>query len=189
MDSGGGPELSVGDRGTAKWGPVKERMALGESHSVPSWPPRFSVGVNWKSVCRWIMIFQETAGGKVPRLIIYSDSGPLAGDLGACLSGRFLIQRVTSLSAATLAIDQHSAALLVVPGRRTTLGPELIPLYRRAVKHHCRVLLLGCDQSGLDQDLQEKIQVLPQFPSPEILFNSLLNGEKNPGRAQRAEGS
>jgi hypothetical protein len=69
------------------------------------------------------------------------------------------------------------------------LGPELIPLYRRAVKHHCRVLLLGCDQFGLDKDLQEKIQVLPQFPSPEILFSSLLNGENNPGRAHRAEGS
>lgn len=164
-------------------------MTLGESHSVPSWSPRFSDGVKWKSVCRWIMIFQETAGDKFPRLVIYSDSGPLAGDLGACLSGRFLVQRVTSLSAANLAIDRHSAALLVVSGRSTTLGPELIPLYRRAVKHHCRILLLGCDQSGLDHDLQEKIKVLPQFPSPELLFSSLLNGESNRGRAQRAEGS
>ena len=135
------------------------------------------------------MIFQETAGDKIPRLIIYSESGPLAGDLGACLSGRFFVQRVTSLSAANLAIDQHSTALLVVPGRRAMLGPEFIPLYRRAVKHHCRILLLGCDQSGLDEDLQEKIQVLPQFPSPEFLFSSLLNGEVNPDRARRAEGS
>lgn len=164
-------------------------MALGESHSVLSWSPRFSNGVNGKSVCRWVMIIQETAGDKIPRLVIYSDSGPLAGDLGACLSARFLVQRVTSLSAANLAIDHNSVALLVVPGRRTTLGPELIPLYRRALKHHCRVLLLGCVQSGLDKDLQEKIQVLPQFPSPEFLFSSLLNGEKSPDRAQWAEGS
>lgn len=135
------------------------------------------------------MVRVEKSKGEIPRLIIFSDSGPLAGDLGACLSGRFLVQRVTSLSAAGLALDQRSEALLVVPGRQTILGPEFTPLFRRAVKRNCRVFLLGCEQPDLDEDLQEKIQVLPQFPSPDLLFSSLLSEEKKPLKAKKAEGS
>ena len=134
------------------------------------------------------MIQMEKSGGEIPRVIIFSDSGPLAGDLGACLSGRFLVHRVTSLSAASLALNHHPEALLVVPGTKTTLGPEFIPLYKRAIKRNCRVLLLGCAQPGLDGDLQEKIQVLPQFPSPDILFSNLLSGKVQPLKAKKAEG-
>ena len=134
------------------------------------------------------MVQMEKPGGEIPRLIIFSDSGPLAGDLGACLSGRFHVQRVTSLSAADLALDQRSEALLVVPGRKATLGPEFIPLFRRAVEKNCRVLLLGCVQPELDEDLQEKIQVLPQFPNPDLLFSSLLNWKVQQLKAKKAEG-
>ena len=135
------------------------------------------------------MIHLEKSGDEIPRLIIFSDSGPLAGDLGACLSGRFLVQRVTSLSAAGLALDHQSEALLVVPGSQTSLGPEFIPLFRQAIKRNCRVLLLGCTQPELDEDLQEKIQVLPQFPSPDLLFSSLLIGKAKPLKAKTAEGT
>ena len=162
-------------------------MALGESHSGPI-RPLLENPKNPESVWNWIMNQMEKSGGEIPRVIIFSDSGPLAGDLGACLSGRFLVQRVTSLSAADLALNDHSEALLVVPGREATVGPEFIPLFRRAVKRNCRVLLLGCVQPDLDEDLREKIQVLPQFPSPDLLFSSLLNGKVQPQKAKTAEG-
>jgi len=109
----------------------------------------------------------------LPRVIIFSESGPLAGDLGACLSGRFAVERVTSLSGAGNALDRPAAALLIVPGRRDRVGSECIPLFRRAVDIGCRVLLLGGIQAELDENLKEKIVELPPFPSPALLFDGL----------------
>jgi hypothetical protein len=121
------------------------------------------------------MNHETVSGSDFPRLIIYSDGGPLAGDLGACLAGRFLVDRVTSLAAAGRALDRSAAALLVAPNSRMTLGTEFIPLVRRAVCGGCRVLLVGCDLPGTDEDLRNGIQALPQFPSPDLLFASLLD--------------
>ncbi len=124
-------------------------------------------------MCEKTMVHAPKSGGHLPRVIIFSESGPLAGDLGACLSGRFAVERVTSLSGAGNALDRPSAALLVVPGRRDLVGAECIPLFRRAVDSGCRVLLLGGIQAELDEDLKEKIVELPPFPSPALLFEGL----------------
>jgi len=119
------------------------------------------------------MEHESKSRGNPPRVIIFSESGPLAGDLGACLSGRFAVERVTSLSGAGNALDRPSAALLIVPGRRDRVGPECISLFRRAVDSGCRVLLLGDVHPELDEDLKEKIIELPPFPSPALLFEGL----------------
>jgi len=119
------------------------------------------------------MVHAAKSGGELPRVIIFSESGPLAGDLGACLAGRFAVERVTSLSAAGSALDHPSDALLVVPGRRDHVGAECIPLFRRAVGCGCRVLLLGGIHPELDEDLKDKIIELPLFPSPALLFEGL----------------
>ena len=119
------------------------------------------------------MVHGNKSAGNLPRVIIFSESGPLAGDLGACLSGRFAVERVTSLSGAGNALDRPAAALLVVPGRRDSVGSECIPLFRQAVESGCRVLLLGGFQSELDEDLKGKIVALPPFPSPALLFEGL----------------
>ena len=113
------------------------------------------------------------SGGDPPRVIIFSESGPLAGDLGACLSGRFAVERVTSLSGAGDALDRPSVALLIVPGRRDRVGPECTSLFRRALDSGCRVLLLGGVHPELDKDLKEKIIELPPLPSPALLFERL----------------
>jgi hypothetical protein len=111
--------------------------------------------------------------GGSTRVIIYSESGPLAGDLGACLSGRFAVERVTSLAAAGCALDQPAGALLVVPGRREGSGADCASLLRRAVDSGCRVLFLGALDSDLEDDLKAKIVVMTPYPSPALLFEGL----------------
>jgi hypothetical protein len=127
-------------------------------------------------------------GGPIPRVVIFSESGPLAGDLGACLSGRFSVERVTSLTGAQRAMRTPSDALLIVPGRRDRVDPECYPLFRQAVAGGCRVLLLGFNQPEFDDDLLEKIVVLPQFPSPAALFEG-LSGLPEAKKKKKAEGS
>ena len=124
-------------------------------------------------MCEKTMIHAAKSGDELPRIIIFSESGPLAGDLGACLAGRFAVERVTSLSVAGSALDQPSDALLVVPGQRDRMGPECIPLLQRAVDSDCRVLLVGGINFELDEDLKGKIVELPPFPSPALLFDRL----------------
>ena len=113
------------------------------------------------------------SGGGSPRVIIFSQSGPAAGDLGACLSGRFAVERVTSLAAAGNALDHPAGALLIVPSRRDPVGPEFNLLFRRAVDGGCRIFLLGNLDSDFDEDLKDKIMVLPPYPSPALLFEGL----------------
>jgi hypothetical protein len=120
-----------------------------------------------------IMERQVNHEGPLPRVIIFSESGPLGGDLTACLSGRFLVERVTSLSGVGLALGQPAGALLVVPDRRSRLDSQANALLRQAVDGGCRVLLLGCDRPQLDEDLKGRVVVLPQFPSPTQLFEGL----------------
>ena len=126
-----------------------------------------------ESVCEKTMVHAAKSGGEQPRVIIFSESGPLAGDLGACLSGRFAVERVTSLSAAYSALDTPADALLVVPGRSDRVGAECIPLFQRAADCSCRVLLLGGIHFELDEVLKKKIVELPPFPSPVLLFDRL----------------
>ena len=111
--------------------------------------------------------------GLPPRIIIFSESGPLGGDLTACLSGRFSVERVTSLSGVGLALDRPAAALLVVPDHRSRIDVQSNALLRQAVAGGCRVLLLGCEKPDLDEDLKGRVVVLPQFPSPAQLFEGL----------------
>ena len=124
-------------------------------------------------VCEKTMVHAAKSGGELPRIIIFSESGPLAGDLGACLSGRFAVERVTSLAAAVSALDRPSDALLVVPARSDRGGAECIPLFQRAVESDCRVLLVGGINFEFDEDLKGKIVELPPFPSPALLFEGL----------------
>ena len=131
-------------------------------------------------------MFQEPrTGGVLPRVIIFSESGPLAGDLGACLSGRFAVERVSNLTAAARAFDCPVGALFIVPSRRDPVGPEFNPLFRRAVEGGCRIFLLGNLDSDLDENLKDKITVLPPYPSPTLLFEGLSG---LPGAWKAAEG-
>ena len=123
--------------------------------------------------------------GEPPRVIIFSESGPLGGDLAACLSGRFAVERVTSLAGMGLALEEPAAALLVVPDGRSRLNDHSRDLLRQAVGAGCRVLVLGCARPDFEGDLADRITVLPQFPSPAELFEGL---EGLGGAAREAQG-
>lgn len=131
-------------------------------------------------------MFQASrTGGGFSRVIIFSESGPLAGDLGACLSGRFAVERVSNLTAAEKALDRPAGALFIVPSRRDPVGPEFNPLFRRAADLGCRIFLLGNLDADLDETLKDKITVLPPYPSPTLLFEGLSG---LPGAWKAAEG-
>lgn len=163
-------------RAIVSWEPGNVRMALGESHSVPEpVPTAFGRAQQWGVRSRFERIMERMASheGIPPRIIIFSESGPLGGDLTACLSGRYTVERVTSLSGVGLALGRPAGALLVVPDRRSRLDAQSNALLRKAVDNGCRVLLLGCDRPQLDDDLKGRVVVLPQFPSPAQLFEVL----------------
>jgi len=115
----------------------------------------------------------ENPGENKPRIIILSESGPLGGDLGAYLSGRFNVVRVTGLAGAETALDSPTFALLLVSDRHVSLSPRCLALVRRAVADKCRVLLVGFDKPDLEADLRDKVLVLPELPSPQSLFEGL----------------
>ena len=131
-------------------------------------------------------MFQTSrTGGALPRVIIFSESGPLAGDLGAYLSGRFAVERVSNLTAADRALDRPAGALFIIPSRRDPVGVEFNPVFRRAVEGGCRIFMLGNLDSELDENLKDKITVLPPYPSPALLFEGLSG---LPGAWKAAEG-
>ena len=152
-------------------------MTLGESHSGFTRFPLFPLKMRGEQGARGqfgqVMDSKGKTGGQAPRVIIFSESGPLGGDLTACLSGRFAVERVTSLSGVGSALDRPAAALLVVPDRRHKVNSQSSAMLRRAVEGGCRVLLLGCDHPDIDDDLKSRITILPQFPSPTQLFDGL----------------
>ena len=200
--------VSKGDRvkSAARGG----RNAGGGSDAIFSWRANNDGGSRGRSGWRWARVIPIPTGfpvftgisvrmgeegrtmaglvksrGDPPRVIIFSESGPLAGDLSAILAGRFDVERVTSLQGAVAALERPSTALLFVPGHRDGVRPECFPLFRQAVENGCRVLLLGCVRPGLEEDLQGRVEVMPHFPSPEELFQGLRGAS---GTALAGEG-
>ncbi len=112
-------------------------------------------------------------GSNLPRITIFAESGPLAGDLAACLSGRFDIDRVTSLQGALKSLALGCQAMLILRGVQEEFGPARVDLVKQAVGDECRVLILGSGGLGLESDLEAKVIHLPPLPSPQILFETL----------------
>ena len=108
-----------------------------------------------------------------PHITIYADSGPLAGDLAACLSGHFEINQVNSPKGALLALSRGCQALLILQGAQGELGVVHSDLVKQAIAERCRVVVLGSGGLGLGSDLNQKIVQLPHLPSPQLLFDAL----------------
>ncbi len=119
----------------------------------------------------------ERVNRQLPVVAIFAESGPLAGDLAACLSGRFCIDRVTSLQGALKSIGSGCRALLILRGTQDEFGPACTDLVKQAVADSCRVLILGSGGLGLESELGAKVVCLPPLPSPQILFENLSDLE------------
>lgn len=121
---------------------------------------------------------QPLNNGKIsPQITIYAESGPLAGDLAACLSGRFDIERVTSPKAALVSLARGCQAILILKGAQEELGPARLDLVKQALSDQCRVVILGSGGLGLESDLNQQVVQLPPLPSPQLLFETLAGLE------------
>ncbi len=119
----------------------------------------------------------ERVNKQLPVVAIFAESGPLAGDLAACLSGRFRVDRVTSLQGALKSVGSGCRALLILRGTQDEFGPACTDLVKQAVADSCRVLILGSGGLGLESELGAKVVCLPPLPSPQILFENLSDLE------------
>lgn len=147
-------------------------LALGESQSdhagfhIFLWPPLIG-----KSVIGIMARFTDK--DLLPHVTIFAESGPLAGDVAACLSGRFRIERATDRSAVARSLAQGCRALLIMGWSQTDIGTMETALIRQALAAGCRVLVLGAGGLHLGQELDVAIVQLPALPSPQQLLDNL----------------
>ena len=111
---------------------------------------------------------------KALNIVIYAQSGILAGDLAALLSGHNTVDRQTSLPDVLISLNDQTDVLLLVGGGLQTPLPDPSPALLAAKKVHCKVIMLG-DWPGYKQkQLIEKdlgsVTTLAEIPSPADLF-------------------
>lgn len=161
--------------------PGKVVLALGESQIYRTGFRLPDSGQLRRCEAGRIAMSQLSDKRRLPLVTILAESGPLAGDLAACLSGRFDIERVTSPQSALRSLVRGCRALLILGGAQAECEPARIDLVKRAIGARCRVLILGSGGLGLDQDLDAKVIHLPPLPSPDELFRTLAGLEPQLG--------
>lgn len=107
------------------------------------------------------------------RIVIYAESGLLAGDLTALLSGLFRVERVTSVPGAILALDQHPTAMILVEGSSLTQDSKLIKLVEQCFRRGVKVLLLGVKPLVCPEPWAAKATFLAAMPKPADLLIAL----------------
>jgi len=117
------------------------------------------------------------------RVIIFAESGLLAGDLAAWLSTLFCVERVTSYQGAAQAVSRPAGALVVVEGRECGTLLQLEKLVRQARRSGCLVLILGMDPETAPPEWAGQVTHLKALPDPNELMRALGNF---PPRASQA---
>lgn len=76
----------------------------------------------------------------LPRIAILAQAGPLAGDLAACLSGRFAVERVTSAAEAVGVLTSGCRALVLAgaPSEANARSGALVELALRGLDNRYR---------------------------------------------------
>ena len=120
---------------------------------------------------------------KALNIVIYAQSGILAGDLAALLSGHNTVNRQTSLPDVLTSINHKTDVLLLVGGGLQTPLPDPSPALLAAKASHCKVIMLG-DWPGYNQkQLLEKdlgsVTTFTEIPSPAALFELIGSIAKN----------
>jgi hypothetical protein len=107
---------------------------------------------------------------KRPVVVIFAESGPLAGDLAAVLSSRFELIRSTNLAGVQEALAGRPAAMIVLVEDMGYPAPGYEGLLNRALEANCRIIVIGDCALGSESHLASRILLFPQMPSPaEIL--------------------
>jgi len=106
-------------------------------------------------------------------IVIYAQSGILAGDLAALLSGQNTVDRITSLPGIIKSINSQTDLLLLVSGGPPARKPDLLLVLMAAKQVGCKVIMLG-DWSGFGRQhcssAGDSVTILEEIPSPLALF-------------------
>jgi hypothetical protein len=114
-----------------------------------------------------------TAGGRV---VVLAESGVVAGDLVALLSGRFSVERATSVPGAALALGRVGGSLVVVGEGAPSLTSALRELVERTLAVGDRVLMLGADARLYPPEWSGRVRHLPALPEPALILAALEGG-------------
>jgi len=123
--------------------------------------------------------------GTLARVIIFAESGLLAGDLAAWLSSRFRVERATNVPGALRVFRRAACALIIVEGEGLDGDSPLAELVWKALDTGCRTLVLGADPRACPVEWTNRVIHLKTVPHPGELFVALSG---LPGQGREAEG-
>jgi hypothetical protein len=120
---------------------------------------------------------------KALNIVIYAQSGILAGDLAALLSGHNTVDRQTSLPEVLTTLNDKTDVLLLVGGGLQSPLPDPAPALLAAKKVHCKVIMLGEWPGYKQKQLLEKdlgfVTTFTEIPSPAALFEIIGSKTKS----------
>ncbi len=116
------------------------------------------------------------------RIIVFAESGLLAGDLAAWLSARFLVERVTSLPGARIALQKGAGALIILDNSAFLDSAGFQELVEAGRQSRCRILLMGIDPSSCPDSWRDQVFFMDPVPAPAQVIAALK--DLPPARAQ-----
>ena len=117
---------------------------------------------------------QAAAKQKAPlKVLIFAQSGALAGDLAALLSGSHQVDLLTNSNRILNTINPQIDVLVLVkdPDREHEVDP--LSLLAAASRAHCRIVLLGDWREAVWSRCQQGVLLMPKLPSPTILLDAI----------------
>ncbi len=109
--------------------------------------------------------------GQALNIIIYAQSGVLAGDLAALLSGHHHVDLQTNLNSIINAMNLKTDILLLVKDNQSIepLDPTIV--LKVAEKTNCKVIMLGDWKEIPNEKYKNRVDLLPRMPSPKVLLD------------------
>jgi hypothetical protein len=116
---------------------------------------------------------------KKDRIIIFAESGLLAGDLAAWLSAKYLVQRVTGQERLHQVLKSEVAALIFVQENTPQPSEECLEVLELVVHESRspvnRILLVGIDPALVPPFWRGRVTCLPAVPGPQQILAALNN--------------
>ena len=125
---------------------------------------------------------------KKDRVIIFAESGLLAGDLAAWLSAKFFVQRVTGEARLLQALLDPVAALIIVQENTPQPSEECLQILDSVILEPrspaLRVVLVGMDPALVPHIWRDRVTCLPAIPGPQQILAALQVPPSSAGEAE-----
>ncbi len=109
--------------------------------------------------------------GQALNIIIYAQSGVLAGDLAALLSGHHHVDLQTNLYGIINALTLKTDILLLVKDNQSIEPLDSTVVLKAAGKTNCKVIMLGDWKEITSEKYNNRVEILPRMPSPTVLLD------------------